>query len=100
MVRWSLPAKEDLRRIHDYISVDSKFYAKKISQDIVEKTERLNDFPKCGRVVPEIGDSNIREIIIYSYRLVYAINPTAIEVLGIIHGKQDFSSAQFGTLKK
>lgn len=100
MVRWSLPAKEDLRRIHDYISIDSKFYAKKISQDIVEKTETLNDFPKCGRVVPEIGDPNIREIIIYSYRLVYEINSTVIEVLGIIHGKQDFSSAEFGSLKK
>ncbi|HDY70540.1 MAG TPA: type II toxin-antitoxin system RelE/ParE family toxin, partial [Nitrospirae bacterium] len=97
---WSLPAKEDLRRIHDYISIDSKFYAKKISQDIVEKAEKLNDFPNCGRVVPEIGDSNIRELIIYSYRLVYEINPTVIEVLGIIHEKQDFPSAEFGTLRK
>ena len=100
MVRWSFPAKEDLRRIHDYISIDSKFYAKKISQDIVEKTEKLNDFPKCGRVVPEIGDPKIREIIIYSYRLVYEINPTVTEILGIIHGKQDFSSAEFNRLRK
>ncbi|HDH12359.1 MAG TPA: type II toxin-antitoxin system RelE/ParE family toxin [Nitrospirae bacterium] len=100
MVRWSFPAKEDLRRIHDYIAIDSKFYAKKISQDIVEKTEKLNDFPKCGRVVPETGDPNIREIIIYSYRLVYEIYPTVTEILGIIHGKQDFSSAEFNTLRK
>jgi addiction module RelE/StbE family toxin len=100
MVIWSLPAKEDLRRIHDYIAKDSKFYAKKISQDIVEKTEKLNDFPKSGRVVPEIGDPNIREIFVYSYRLIYEIKPGVIEVLGIIHGKQDFSSGDFERLRK
>ena len=90
MVIWSIPAKYDLKKIHDYIGSDSKFYAIKVSQEFIEKSEGLIEFPKMGRVVPEIGNPNIRELIIYSYRLVYEISPNRIEILAIIHGKQDF----------
>jgi plasmid stabilization system protein ParE len=52
MVTWSLPAKDDLKRIYDFISRDSKYYATKVTLDLVQKTEKLNDFPKIGRIVP------------------------------------------------
>jgi len=92
MVKWSLPARTDLKRIHDYIAMDSRYYAKKVAQTIVEKTEDLISFPERGRVVPEIGDTRVREIFIYSYRLIYEITPGGIEILGVIHGKRDFFS--------
>ena len=90
MVRWTKPAKLDLRQIHDYIARDSKLYAKKVSLEIVEKSETLNSFPKSGRIVPEIEDPNIRELFIYSYRLIYEIFPNKIEILALIHGKRNF----------
>jgi plasmid stabilization system protein ParE len=92
MVKWSLPAKSDLKQIHDYIATDSRYYAKKVAQTIVEKTEDLSSFPKRGRIVPEIGDASVREIFVYSYRLIYEITPDGIEILGVIHGKSDFLS--------
>ena len=91
MVKWSKPAKLDLKQIYDYIARDSKFYAQKISQEIVEKSEKLNSFPEVGRIVPEIGDPNIRELIIYSYRLIYEVFPNKIEILALIHGKRDLT---------
>ncbi len=93
MVIWSIPAKQDLKKIYDYIARDSKYYAEKVSQDIVEKSELLHKFPKIGRVVPEIGEANIREVIVYSYRLIYEISPDKIEILALIHCKQDFPPA-------
>jgi plasmid stabilization system protein ParE len=93
MVRWSVPARNDLKQIHDFIAKDSKYYARKVIQDIVAKTETLNDFPEAGRVVPEISDQNIRELLVYSYRLVYEISAEDIEILAIIHGRRDFNSA-------
>lgn len=90
MVKWSLPAKIDLRQIHDYIARDSKFYAKKVSLEIIEKSEKLNSFPEIGRIVPEIGDPSIRELLIYSYRLIYEIFTDKVEVLALIHSKQNF----------
>ena len=92
MVKWSLPAKTDLKQIHDYIAMDSRYYAKKVAQTIVEKTEDLISSPERGRIVPEIGDARVREIFVYSYRLIYEITPGGIEVLGVIHGKRDFFS--------
>ena len=80
-----------MKKIYDYIARDSKYYAEKVSQDILERSEKLNEFPEIGRIVPEIGEVNIREVIVYSYRLIYEISSDKIEVLPLIHCKQDFS---------
>jgi len=93
MVIWSKPAKNDLRNIHDHIAFDSKFYAKKVVQGIIEKSESLNDFPLMGRMVPELEDPDIRELTVYSYRLIYKVTSRRVEILTLIHGKQDFLSA-------
>ena len=92
MVKWSVPAKNDLKQIFDYISQDSKYYAKNVVRTIIEKTELLNDFPEMGRVVPELGETNVRELFVYSYRIIYEITPESIPVLAIVHGKRDFSA--------
>ena len=70
MVEWTGPAKQDLKLVHDYIARDSKFYAEKVSLEIIEKSEKLNIFPEIGRIVPEIGDPKIRELFIY-YLIIF-----------------------------
>jgi plasmid stabilization system protein ParE len=40
----------------------------KLSKEIVAKTETLTELPEIGRIVPEISDQNIKELIVYSYR--------------------------------
>ncbi len=93
MVKWSVPARNDLKQIHDYIAKDSKYYTRNVIQEIVAKTETLTELTEIGRIVPEISDQNIRELIIYSYRLVYEISARGIEILAIIHGRRDFNLA-------
>ena len=39
MVKWSVPARNDLKQIHDYIAKDSKYYARKVIQEIVAKND-------------------------------------------------------------
>ncbi len=69
MVIWSEPAKVDLRSIHDFIARDSTHYAKKVTQDIVAKTDVLEELPRLRKVVPEVGNDLIRELSMYSYRI-------------------------------
>ena len=91
MVKWTTPAKQDLRSIHDYIALDSKFYARRVTIEITEKSEKLGLFPEVGRVLSELGDPNLREIFIYSYRLIYeVVAADTIVVLAVIHSKRDF----------
>jgi toxin ParE1/3/4 len=92
MVIWSIPARNNLRKIYDYISKDSKYYATNVAQQIISRADNLNKFPEIGRVVPEIGHENVRELIIYSYRMIYEVVPNGVQILAIIHGKRDFSS--------
>ena len=92
MVIWSLPAKADLRSIHDYIAKSSPFYAKKVVQDIREKTDVLNTNPKIGKKVAELNDDSIRELSKYSYRILYEIGSQQIEILAIVHKRQDFKA--------
>ncbi len=93
MVKWTAPAKRDLKRIHDFIAEDSKFYARRVVQDILSRSETIEDFPEIGRIVPELHDPKIREVLVYTYRLIYEIKTKHIEILTIIHGKRDFLTA-------
>ena len=92
MVIWVDPAKTDLKAIHDFIASDSKYYAKKVIQDIIDRTNIIETYPMIGRKVPEIDDENVREIFAYSYRILYEIKSEKIYIIGIIHGRRDFIS--------
>ena len=48
----------------------------------------IGEFPFIGRIVPEIGDENIRERFVYSYRLIYRIESKRILIIAVIHGKR------------
>ncbi len=69
MVRWTYTSKEDLLQTYNYTSRDSIYYAKKAVNDIVDRSENLDIFLSMGRKVEELEDDNLREIIIYSYRM-------------------------------
>ncbi|MBF0547584.1 MAG: type II toxin-antitoxin system RelE/ParE family toxin [Candidatus Riflebacteria bacterium] len=73
VIVWSIPARQDLRFIHQYIANDSKRYAKCVVENIITEVEKLLEFPRLRRVVPEISEENVREITIYSYRIMYEI---------------------------
>ncbi|MDB6124864.1 MAG: type toxin-antitoxin system RelE/ParE family toxin [Pedosphaera sp.] len=39
----------------------------------MSKVDQLANFPYLGRVVPELGQETIREIIVRPYRVVYEV---------------------------
>ena len=88
MVKWTRHAKKQLRHIHNYIAEDSPFYAKRVSEALVKKTIGLDDLPRKGRVVPELNEDVVRELYLYSYRILYEIKPNLIEILAVIHKRR------------
>lgn len=91
-VIWSPEAVEDLEAIAEYIERDSVFYARAVVSKILDVARSIEDFPKIGRIVPELGDENIRERFVYSYRLVYQIRGHQILIIAVIHGKQNIEN--------
>ena len=91
VIIWSIPAREDLHLIYQYIAHDSTYYAKRVVEDIMSKTEILLKTPRLGKTVPEIGEESIREIGMYSYRIMYEFTGDAIYIHGIIHKRRHFT---------
>lgn len=52
----------------------------------------LNKMPDTGKMVPETGNPNIKELGIYSYRLIYEIKPNGTYVLAVVHKRRDFKA--------
>ncbi len=87
---WSAPAVTDLDAIRTYIARDSETYADAVVLEIFEAADRLERFPKSGRIVPELNDPATREIIVGSYRVMYDIAGDAVRILGVLHGGRQF----------
>ncbi len=46
-------------------------------------TDRLERFPKSGRVVREIGSEEYREVIYRSHRVIYRVEKSFISILTV-----------------
>ena len=88
-VVWSARALADVESIATYISSDSPAYAKIVVKKIVKLTRQLARFPQSGREVPEFQDPSLRELLAYSYRVIYKVEKEEIIIASVIHGKRD-----------
>lgn len=88
-VNWAYEATVDLEALAEYIARDSTFYASAFVQEIRDASRSLNEFSERGRIVPELGNPNIRELFVREYRLIYSIEESGVVILGLIHGKRD-----------
>jgi toxin ParE1/3/4 len=85
-VRWTPQAADDLDAIAEFIARDSPHFAGLFAADILQTVGQLADFPESGRIVPEVGDRSIREIILGSYRIIYRRRSDVVEILTVHHG--------------
>ena len=80
----------DLEAIHAYIGRDSDIYASATVLRILESVEKLEQYPLSGRVVPELGDEKLRELIVGNYRVVYEVGSSAVTIQTVLHGARAF----------
>ncbi len=90
-VYWLPQAMKDLVEIYDYFFQDNPLAADIFENQIYLKIAKLLKFPRMGRMVPEIEDPVLREIIWLKYRIIYRIRLEQIEIVTIFHGNRDFS---------
>ncbi|MBI3585794.1 MAG: type II toxin-antitoxin system RelE/ParE family toxin [Ignavibacteriales bacterium] len=88
-INWSTSALADIQRIGEYIERDSIRYAQVVIRNLVESVERLKKFPKSGRVIPELHDESLREVIAGNFRIMYRLRGEQIDIFSILHGRQD-----------
>jgi len=85
---WTPQSLSDLDSVAEYIAKDSIYYAILFVENIIKSVESLELFPQMGRVVPEYQNKSIREIFYKSYRIIYEIQNTTIDILTIFHSSR------------
>ncbi|MBS3908583.1 MAG: type II toxin-antitoxin system RelE/ParE family toxin [Actinobacteria bacterium] len=90
-VVWSAEAVADIEALANYIARDSAAYATSFVQEILDSSKTLSSFSKRGRIVPELDDSSVRELLIRDYRIIYHVEKSRIIILGLIHGSRDLN---------
>lgn len=82
---WTRRAIEDVQSIRQFIAQDSSHYALLVTQQLIASVERLPAFPQSGRIVPEVNDPAVREVIHGNYRIVYRLIHDQIHILTVHH---------------
>ena len=84
-------AVRDLEDIYEYVSEHNPSAAERLRQNLVQEVKILSSFWQAGRMVPEVGDPHIHELIRPPYRIIYRIleREQQIHILRFWHGARD-----------
>lgn len=74
------------------LSAYSDSRAETFVETIIDRVFLLEQFPKMGRIVPELNIESIRELIVLQYRIIYNLTVhETVEVLAIRHSSRPLS---------
>jgi toxin ParE1/3/4 len=90
-------AKADLAEIWEYIADDSEEQADIFINAVNQKLLLLAEQPNIGRAREELA-KNMRSFPIDRYVIFYVVIPDGIQVVRVLHGARDLSTATFTSL--
>jgi toxin ParE1/3/4 len=94
---WSRETSENLAEIEVFIARDSLERAVRFIDALIDHAETiLADNPRSGRVVPEISNPDIRELIYRGYRIVYRFKGDVLEILTVFEGHRLLRQSESG----
>ncbi len=94
-IKWSPLAIERAYEEARYIADDKPEAALRWLEGLFEATDRLQQFPDAGRVVPEIGDASYRELIYHrSHRVIYLRTGNQVSILTVRRASQALEPAE------
>jgi len=84
---WTDLALESVDEIALHIAEDDREAAIRWTVELFEAVDHLSDFPESGRMVPELEERAVRELVYGAYRVFYRVGD-AVTVLSVRHGSQ------------
>lgn len=89
-VSWTYCARQALDDAVAYVAADSPRRAAQLLIRVLDAASSLDQLSERGRNVPEVNDSNVRQLLVRPYRLIYELTDDSVFVLGLIHDRQEF----------
>lgn len=89
-VKWTQSAYIDIDEILTFISKDSYVYALRVIEKIIQRIEQLKTQPLSGKIVSELNDESIRELVSGNYRIIYhRADNSVVTILRIHHSAKE-----------
>lgn len=85
-VRWTRRAVRDLIQIHLYIEADDPDAADRWIRKLYERAESAARMPMAGRLVREYERSDLREVLVKRYRIIYRVDRRDLVVVTVLEG--------------
>lgn len=92
-LRWTRQAEQQLVEIGRFIARDKPGAARRWVEVLRRRAAVAAERPLAGRVVPELSQDDIREVIVRGYRIVYRVGENAVDILTIFEGHRLLRSA-------
>lgn len=83
---WTERSAQDLEEIEAYIAADDPIAAERWVRTLIGAATRAGELPLSGRIVPEMGREDVRELIKKSYRIIYWVFDDRVEILTVLEG--------------
>jgi toxin ParE1/3/4 len=90
-VIWAESARNALDEVIAHIAQESSDDAVRVLTRALDTAASLSTFADRGRMVREIGESTLRELLVYDYRLLYRVREDRVVIRAFLHGARDFS---------
>lgn len=80
-VTWTKTAREQLREAARRLRLDDPKIGLALREETKKAARSIRTFPEIGRVVPELEDPLVRELIVWHgrYRMIYRLLPETNE---------------------
>lgn len=74
-----------------YVAQDSRPAAERLLIQAIEAASSLDVHSERGRLVAELDQPNVRQLLVQRYRLLYEVTPAEVQVLAFVHGARNLT---------
>ena len=91
-VIWTDTGQKTLDEAVAYVAQHSLPAALSLLESALDTAGSLALMGERGRIVRELDQPHIRELLVRKYRLIYEVFESRVEILAFIHGARDFAN--------
>jgi addiction module RelE/StbE family toxin len=85
-VVWTLQARDDLKSIQRYIAQSAPATAKSFIARIRDRVRTLVTLPHAAVPLTDPPTSDLREMFVGSYRIIFRVLADEVQVIAVVHG--------------
>jgi plasmid stabilization system protein ParE len=89
---WTRCSRRDLAEIERFIGRDDPETATRWVARLEARARKAAAAPLTGRIVPELGRVDVREVILKTYRIVYLVRSSEVIVLTVFESHRRLPS--------